>query len=70
MILSELRKSRGLTQQALADKLGVRQTSVAMWEKGKALPRTQKLVELANILDVDIKTLLQSMSVGGANDEK
>ena len=47
MIFSEkmqlLRRSRGLTQEALADKLSVSRQAVAKWEAGQAFPDISNL---------------------------
>ncbi len=38
MTLRELRKNQGLTQQQLAQKLGVSDAAVRNWEQGRTLP--------------------------------
>ena len=38
--LCAARKAAGYTQVQLADRLGVAQPTIAMWETGKAYPRT------------------------------
>ena len=53
------REKAGLTQQELADKLGVGQSAVAMWESQKALPRTDKLPVLAKVLKCSVSALLK-----------
>lgn len=57
--IKKARKKAGLTQQELADKLGVGQSAVAMWESQKALPRTDKLPVLAKILKCSVSALLK-----------
>ena len=39
-----LRKEKGLSQEALAEKLGVSRQSVSKWESGAALPDTDKII--------------------------
>ena len=63
--IKEAREKAGLTQQDLANELGVGQSTVAMWETQKSLPRTDKLPALAKILDCTIDELLK----GEDNDE-
>lgn len=70
MIFSEIRREKGFTQQTLADKLGVKQTCVAMWEKGKSLPRTERLMQLSDILGVDIATLIKSLTPNAPKGEE
>lgn len=53
-----LRKSRGLTQAELADKVEVTQSVVARWEKNQVQPRTKALERIADALDVSIDQLL------------
>ena len=59
MNIKEAREKAGLTQQDLADELGVGQSTVAMWETQKSLPRTDKLPALAKILGCTIDELLK-----------
>ena len=57
--IKEAREKAGLTQQDLANELGVGQSTVAMWETQKSLPRTDKLPALAKILGCTIDKLLK-----------
>ncbi len=50
--LKELRKENCFSQQALADMLNLRQSTIAMWEKGKNSPEYQSLVKIAEIFNV------------------
>ena len=49
-----LRKKAGLTQEALARKIGVGRCLVTAWELGKANPRVEKLKSLAKALNCNI----------------
>ena len=42
-----LRKQAGLSQEQLADRLGVTRQSVSKWESGTALPELVKLISLS-----------------------
>ena len=57
----ELRKEKNLTQCQLAKKVNVTQGTVAMWETGKATPKTENLIILSKILDCSIENVLQSI---------
>lgn len=57
MRIRELREVAGLTQVQLATEMGVKQNSVATWEKEIALPRARDLPLLAHILGVCIDDL-------------
>ncbi|MCW3176941.1 MULTISPECIES: LexA family protein [Gammaproteobacteria] len=56
--LKNLRKSKKLTQQQVADAIGVSKTSVIYWEKDENLPKHDSLMALAQILGVTSDYLL------------
>ncbi len=53
-----LRKQKGLTQNELAERLGVSFQAVSKWERGETLPDTALLPQLANILETSIDNIL------------
>ncbi|MCL2843377.1 MAG: helix-turn-helix domain-containing protein [Oscillospiraceae bacterium] len=57
--LQELRKGRGLSQEALAEILDVSRQAVSKWESGQTYPETDKLIALAKLFDVTLDSLLQ-----------
>ena len=56
--LREYRKGKGLTQQELADLLGVSNKTVSRWESGGGYPDVPLLVSLARALGVEVDDLL------------
>lgn len=58
--LQELRKSRGLTQEELAECLFVSRTAISKWESGRGYPSIDSLKEIANYFSVSIDELLSS----------
>ena len=54
----DCRKRAGLSQEALAERLGVSRQAVSKWETGEALPETGKLATLAAALGVSVDWLL------------
>lgn len=56
--ISTLRKERGYTGEALAERLSVSPQAVSKWENAKCLPETAILPELAEALDCSIDSLL------------
>lgn len=60
--LSALRKKKGLTQAALAERLGVEQPTVQRWEKGTREPDLGQLMRLADELDVEPGALLGTVT--------
>ncbi len=60
--IQNLRKSNGLTQKELADKLGLTFQAVSKWELGETLPDTAILLELSEILNTNVDLLLHGGS--------
>lgn len=60
--LSNARSAAEYTQVQLADKLGVAQSTVAMWETGKAYPRADMLPTIAKVLGCTIDELFAAAS--------
>ncbi len=60
MDLKGYRRSKNMTQLQLAEAVGVKRSTVAMWETGKSVPRTTQLSVIAKVLDVPIERLLQT----------
>lgn len=56
--IQTLRKKKGLTQQSLADILGVARTTVLSWEKGAFFPEGENLLNLAKALETTAAYLL------------
>ena len=56
--LQELRKSRGLTQEELAEALFVSRTSISKWESGRGYPSIDSLKEISKFFSVSIDELL------------
>ena len=54
-----LRSGRALTQQAVAEALGVSRSAVAMWEKDEREPNLETLAQLAKLLDVPLSALVE-----------
>lgn len=60
--LRELRKSKGLTQKELGQRLNVTDAAVGMWEQARRLPDPEILSRLAGIFGVSIDYLLGNPS--------
>ena len=58
--LQELRKSRGLTQEELAEALYVSRTAVSKWESGRGYPSIDSLKEISNYFTITIDDLLSA----------
>lgn len=64
--LKKLRMEKGLSQQALADKMYVTRSTVARWEVGRRLPDAAMISRLSGVLGVDVNMLL---SVAAQSDD-
>lgn len=51
------RKNRGLTQQQLAEKIGLHQTAVSQWENGTTQPCASVIPKLLKALDCRIEDI-------------
>lgn len=58
--LQELRKSRSLTQEELAEALFVSRTAVSKWESGRGYPSIDSLKEISRFFSVTIDELICS----------
>jgi CheY-like chemotaxis protein/DNA-binding XRE family transcriptional regulator len=58
--LRKLRRDKKLSQQALADKLNVAQSTVGMWESGKRTPKLDEINRMAKALKVTVDRLLKT----------
>ncbi len=56
--LIRLRKREGLSQEALAEMLGISRQAVSRWEQGTALPDGEKLLPCARQFGVSVDWLL------------
>lgn len=55
----QLRKASNMTQEQLAEKVGVSRQSVSKWEGGQAVPELDKLLELGRIFNVTTDYLIK-----------
>lgn len=58
--LVNLRKSNNLSQEALAEKLGISRQAVSKWERAEASPDTDNLILLARLYGVSLDELLST----------
>ena len=55
--LKELRKSKGFTQEQLAEKSGIEPPNISKLESGMHFPQPENIEKFANVLDVEIKDM-------------
>ena len=58
--LKQLRKDRGLSQEALAELLDVSRQAVSKWEQGEGYPEVEKLLYLAQTLNISLDALMST----------
>ncbi len=63
--LRECRKEKGITQEQLAEMLGVTNRSVSRWENGSNLPDLDILIEMADYYDVELTKRMHLLFIGG-----
>lgn len=57
----ELRKKKGLSQEAVADMLGVSRQTVSKWETNASAPDFDKIVPLCDLFDISTDELLKGI---------
>ena len=70
--LQELRKSKGLTQEELAEALFVSRTAISKWESGRGYPSIDSLKEISRFFGVTIDELIcpREMITAAEDDKK
>lgn len=58
-VITKLRKKNGLSQEALATLLGVTQSAVSQWEKGRTRPDLKAAQDLAMFFGITVDDLIE-----------
>ena len=61
--IAELRKEKNMTQEQLAEKLGVTDKSISRWENGRNMPDLSLFKPLCNELDITLNGLMSGEKV-------
>ncbi len=70
--LVNLRKEKGLSQEQLAEKIGVSRQAVSKWERSEASPDTDNIILLARLYNISLDELLRTeddIPVAGTTEE-
>ena len=59
--IQHLRKAKGISQEELADQIGVSRQAVSKWESGQSSPDLEKIILLSDFFDVATDYLLKGM---------
>ena len=57
--IQSLRKEKGLSQEELAEKLGISRQAIAKWEAGLSYPDVDNLITLSGLFHISIDSLLK-----------
>ena len=58
--IMDLRKKNGLSQEELAEKVGVARQTISKWELGETSPDLKQSKELSNIFNVSLDELVSN----------
>lgn len=68
--IQELRKIKGISQEELADGIGVSRQAVSKWETGQSEPNIEKIVLLSNYFDTTTDYLLKGIEPDRNTDKR
>ena len=65
-----LRKQRGLSQEELADMVGVSRQSVSKWESEQSIPDLEKIITMSDIFEVTTDYILKGVEPVSISNRK
>lgn len=65
-----LRKSKGISQEELADKVGVSRQAVSKWESGQSMPDLEKIIIMSDYFDVTTDYILKGIELVENKEQK
>lgn len=66
--IQQLRKSRGLSQEQLAEKLDISRQAVSKWESGTSTPDIEKIVLMSELFEVSTDYLIKGEETSKSNE--
>lgn len=70
MMISSLRKEKGMTQLELAEKMGVTDKAVSKWERDLSFPDINSIPKLAEVFEISVDELMQVKTATKENMNK
>ena len=70
MMISSLRREKGMTQLELAEKMGVTDKAVSKWERDLSYPDLNSIPKLAEIFGVSVEDLMQNRLESQGEEKK
>ena len=67
--IQSLRKTKGLSQEELADRVGVSRQAVSKWESEQSVPELDKVITLSEIFEVSTDYLLKGIEPAPSKDK-
>lgn len=67
--IAEQRKKKGMTQETLAEKLGVSDRAVSKWERGLSLPDASLMLPLCKELNINVNELLSGKMIDNKDNK-
>ena len=68
--IQNLRKAKGISQEELADKIGVSRQAVSKWESGQSTPDIEKIILLSDYFETTTDYLLKGIESAKETDNK
>lgn len=68
--IQSLRKAKGLSQEALADHIGVSRQAVSKWESGQSAPDLEKIILMSDLFGVTTDYILKGVEPAADRDQK
>ncbi|WP_242853808.1 helix-turn-helix domain-containing protein [Paraclostridium sordellii] len=68
--IADCRKKSNMTQNKLAEKLGITDRAVSKWETGKSIPDPSIMLELCEILNISVNELLCGKKLDEVEEKK
>ena len=68
--LLEFRKNKNLSQEELAEKIGVSRQSIYAWESGKSVPDIENMSKLCQILEIKANDLTNGLNIENNNKKE
>ena len=68
--LKSVRESRGMTQQELADRIGMRRETILHLENNRYNPSLEMALKIAQVFDLRVEDLFQLKDTGGQSSRR
>ena len=68
--LQKIRSEKNLSQEQLADKIGVSRQTISAWESGKASPELDKITAISKLFSISIDELVGEIKTEASNFDK